>query len=126
MRVLQRQRIERIRRRRQAQRVALPIEAAEHGIRQFARSHSVTAFRELHCLRDRGVGGNAPHVQQLERAEPEQIEQIGVEPSDTVAHALVQECVETRAAAQHAIHQLARPSSIARIEVEFVTDAAVE
>jgi adenylosuccinate synthase len=62
----------------------------------------------------------------LERSEAEQIEKIGVESRKTVSHALIQERVETGAPTQHPVDELARPTSIARVEVVFVAHAPVE
>ena len=78
--------------------------------------NAVAALRELDGLRDRGVRRHAAHVQQLRGAEPQQIEQIGVEANDAAAHARVEQRVEPSAAAQHAVHELANPAAIARVE----------
>jgi hypothetical protein len=62
----------------------------------------------------------------LKRAEPKEVEQIGVEPRNSVSYALIQERIETRAPTQHAVDELARPTPIAGVEVVFVTDASVK
>ncbi len=45
--------------------LALAICSSEHGVHELARSDSMAAFRQLDCLSDRGIGGNATHIQQL-------------------------------------------------------------
>src|SRR5690242_11273167 len=126
MRVLESERVERVRWRREFQGIALAVEAPEHGVGELARTQSVAPLRELHGLRDRGIGGHAAHVQQLKRAQAQQIEQIGVESRDTIAHALVQERIDARSAPQHSVDELACPSPVAGIEVKLGASAALE
>ena len=76
----------------------------------------MAAFRELDCLRDRRVGWDASHVQQLVGAEPEQVGHVGVEASQSATDTQHQQGVDPCAAAEHAVHQLLRPSAVAGIE----------
>jgi hypothetical protein len=55
-------------------------------------------------------------VQQLRRAESEQVQQIGIEPHDTAAHARVEMRIEPSATTQHPIHELAHPTAVACVE----------
>ena len=116
MRAFERERVDRIGETRQLERLALAIEAAQHGVRELARADAVTALRQLHRLRDRRVRRHALHVQQLRGAESKQVEQVGIETHDAAAHARVEKRVEPRATAQHPVHELAHPTAIARIE----------
>ena len=60
---------------------------------------------------------------QLRGAESKQVEEIGVESDHAAADALVEVRIETWAASQHAVHQLARPAAIACVELR---GAAIE
>jgi hypothetical protein len=55
-------------------------------------------------------------VQQLRRTQTKQIEQIGIETNDAATDARVELIVEASATTQHAVHELAHPTAIARIE----------
>ena len=126
MRVLERQHIDGIEWCRQAQRLTLAIESAQHRICQLARTEPVSALRQLHGLRNCRVCRHAPHRQKLKRAEPEQVEQIGIEPCDPAAHALAQERVDPRPLAQHAVDELARPAAISGIEMKLLSNTPIE
>ena len=89
------------------ERVALAVEAAQHRVGQLARADAVAPLGQLDRLRDRCVGGHAPHGEELGRAEAQQVEQIGVEPNGAAAHALVEIRVEPSAAPEHAVDELA-------------------
>ncbi len=99
------------------------IEAPKHRVRELAGAHSVPLLRQLDALRDRRVGRHALHVQKLRRAEPEEVEEIAVEPRDAASDARVEVRVDPRAAPEHAVEQLARPTPIAAVEA---SRAAVE
>jgi hypothetical protein len=55
-------------------------------------------------------------VEELCRTEPEQIEQIGVEPNGTAAHACIEVRVDASPASEHAVDEFADPSAITRVE----------
>jgi hypothetical protein len=74
-------------------------------------------LRELHGLRDSCVRRHALHVQQLCGAKSQEVEQIGIEPHDAAADACVEVRIDTRATAEHSVHELARPTTVARIEL---------
>jgi hypothetical protein len=113
----ERQRVDRIGTRRKLQRVAFTIEPAKNGVGELARADAVSSLGKLDGLCDRCVRGNAAHEKELRGAESKQVEKIGVEPDHPAAHTLVEISIEARAASQHAVHQLARPAAIARVEL---------
>ena len=118
MRVLERQRFHRIRRRRAHRRecFALPIGATQHCIYELARAESVTALGQLDGLGDGRVRRNAPHVGELVDAEPQQVDDVGIEARQPTAHAVGKNRVDPGAVTQHPVHELARPAAIARVE----------
>ena len=121
MRTVERERVDGIARTRQRQRVALAIEATQHGVGELARANAVTSLGQLDGLRDRGVRRHALHVEQLSGTEPQQVEQVGVEANGTAAHARVEVRVDARPTAEHAVDELANPSPVARVEARRAT-----
>ena len=84
----ERERVDRIWRSREREVGALAIGAPQHRVRELARADAVTRLRELDSLSDRGVRRNRSHAEQLIRAKPEQIDEIGIEPRQTTADAI--------------------------------------
>jgi hypothetical protein len=95
---------------------ALAIEASKHGVHQLARTQPMSPLGELDGLRYGGVCRHATHVQKLCRAETKKIDQIGIEARLTAAYSLIEQGVDLRATTQHAVHKLADPPAVARIE----------
>src|SRR3982750_3389264 len=92
------------------------MEPSRAGVRELARADPVTTLGQLDRLRDCGVRGYAAHVEQLVRAESQQIAQVRVDAGETAAHAIGQQGVQPAPSAQHTIDELAREATIARIE----------
>src|ERR1700674_2098592 len=116
MRVLERQRIDRVSWWCGVELFALAIRASQHRVHELARAHSMAALRQLNGLRNRGVGRHTSHVQELIDAEPEEIDHIGIQARQSTAHTLRENRVDRRAIAQHSVDELARPAAVARIE----------
>src|SRR2546423_5656419 len=123
MRVLERQRVDRIAGPCREKIFTFAIGAAEHRVDELAGAESVTALRQLHRLRDCRVSRNASHEQQLVYAQPQQVDDIRIEPDESAAHTLGENGIDCRAMTQHPIHQLSRPTAVARVEGR---DAALE
>ena len=98
------------------ERGALAIEPAQHRVRQLAGAESVALLGQFDGLRDGGVRGDAPHLEELVRAEPEQVGEVTVEARESAAHPRHERVVNPAASAQHPVHQLLRPPTIARLE----------
>ena len=73
-------------------------------------------LRELHRLRNRGVGRHAAHREQLVRAETEQVAQVGIEAHEPALHALAEIRVEDAPLAQHPVNEFLCPPAITRVQ----------
>ena len=116
MRELQRQRGHGIGWNLRAEIVPFAVEPAQHGVRELARTDPVALLREFDGLRDGRIRRYAPHMEQLVRAEPQQVGQVGVEAHQAATHALAEQGVEPAPAAQHPIEKLLGPAAIARVQ----------
>ncbi|MEN9593127.1 MAG: hypothetical protein RJA21_1603, partial [Gemmatimonadota bacterium] len=63
MRILLGERVERFGRRRRLDRIALAIDATQHGVHQLAGADAMSTLRELDGLTDSGVGRHATHAE---------------------------------------------------------------
>jgi hypothetical protein len=116
MRMLGRQGFDRIGRSIWNQLVALAIRSAQDRVHELAGAESVSAFRELDCLRDSGVSWNAAHVRELVDAEPQEINHIGIETRKSAANPIGENRIDPAAVTQHAVNELAGPAAVARVE----------
>src|SRR3954462_14629620 len=123
MRILERERFDRVRRRGWSELLTLAIGASQHGIDQLARAESVSALGELDCLSDGGVGRHTSHVEQLINAESQQVYDVRIETNETAADSFGENRVDNSAVPEHPVHQLARPAAVTRVER---TDASLE
>jgi hypothetical protein len=73
-------------------------------------------FGEFDRLPDGGIGRHAAHMEKLLRAEPQQVDEIRIEPYEATAHPVADDGIEPSPVAKRAVHELLRPTAIARVQ----------
>jgi hypothetical protein len=67
--------------------LTLTIDPPQHGVHEFAGTDTVASLCKLHGLRDRGVRRHTSHLQQLIRAQSQQIAEVRIETCETAGDA---------------------------------------
>jgi hypothetical protein len=95
---------------------ALAVHPPQHGVGERPGAAPVAALGQLHRLVDGRVRRHAPHRHELLHAQPQQVDEVGVERDEPAAHAPFEHRVHPRAAPQQPVDELLQPPPVAPVE----------